>query len=838
MQFKPTRRALLIGGLVTLLVLAVATTGAFVLPIYVQSRVIPRLASGFGLVPAQVQVRRIGLWGADAGPIRLNTQNRTVLALAAVQIDYTPWSLLAGRIEGITLGGVEVRLTASPGGIFIAGLKPPSRDESPSQTGKPLDLASLLPIRLDHFTLLQSRAVIDWKGRSYSIPLEVRLDTAGLDRGVLQGQVRLSILGNSVTLEAALDQRANSAAVNIACEQFLLESLCNAGFLPEGMTASGNLDLSGAAALKLDPLAVSSLRVSGHLKTTRVAVAQAALGNTISTGGDPQSMAFSITAGDSDHFLLDCGPFRIDGPLRVTATAFKGAFTPGNSAWSLDGRLETLIPQQKLAGGLTWKRALPMTWQVRIDRGAAQDVDFEVSSTGNPPLDLGLNPLELTAAALAIHCQGRLSAKGVRADTALTTGRLRLVFPQEPLKTNPIRVADKSRQLAAQALDLDLPLQWPPDGKIRGGKLMLRALQWQDRLLGGIQGTVRQEVRSLKLHLEHRSKLLAGLRVIMDGGVDAGGIRADVRVPAYQPKQGLDLGQFMSTAAGIKVGGRLEAHGTVAMTRAGLQNRAYLAMDHGSVVQDAHKLKLDGIAMALQMDDLAAFKSAPRQRLQVADLQLGNLKAQNLDVDFQLENRRTLLLEKMGLQWCRGRINMGAVRIVSGREDYDVTLFCDRLDLAMVLQQLGAAEAGGDGTVNGRIPLRWVNGRLSFDNGFLYSTPGQTGQIQLKGTQALLSGIASGTPQHTQLDIATEALKDYTYQWAKLNVRSENDILLLKLQLDGKPNRLLPFAYNQKLGQFIRINGEGQAEFKGIGIDLNFNVPLNKIIHYKDLLHN
>jgi Dicarboxylate transport len=838
MQFKPTRRALLIGGFAILLVVALATAGAFVLPVYIQSRIIPRLVAGFGLVPAEVHVRRIGLWGADLGPIRLDNQHQTVLALAAVQIDYTPWSLLTGRIEGITLGGMEVQLTAGPGGIIISGLKLPQRDETPSQTGKPLDLASLLPIRLDHFNIIQSRAVIDWKGRSYSIPLMLRLKTADLNRGVLQGQVRLSILGNPVTLEAALDQHANSATVNLTCGQFRLESLCHTGLLPEGSTASGIVDLNGAATLKLNPLAVSGLRISGHLNSTRLAVAQAALRNTVGAGGESQPMAFSITTGDSDRLLLGCGPFRIDGPLRVTASEFKGVFTPGQPDWSLDGRLETLVPQQKMAGGLAWKKALPMTWQVRLDRGAAKAVDFKISSTGNPPLDLGLDPLELTAATLAVHCRGQLSAQGVRADAALTTGRLQLLIPPAGLKSTQGRTSAGSRRLASQGLSLDLPLQWPPVGKIRSGKLVLPSLQWQDRQLGGIQGTVRQEARALKLHLEHRSKLLTGLRVFMDVGADAEGIRADVRVPAYQPKQGMDLGRFLPAAAGITVGGRLQARGKVAVTRTGLHSRADLALDHGFVTQDAQKLKLDGIAMTLQMDDIAGFKSAPRQRLRVADLQVGNLRAQHLDVDFQVENRQTLLLEKVGLQWCRGRINTGAVRIVAGKEDYDVTLFCDRLDLAMVLDQLGAAEASGEGTVNGRIPLRWINGRISFDNGFLYSTPGQTGKIQLKETRTLLAGIPPGSPQHTQLDIATEVLKDYTYQWAKLNVQSEKDTLLLKLQLDGKPNRLLPFAYNQKLGQFIRVEGEGQADFTGIGIDLNFNIPLNKIIHYKDLLRN
>ncbi len=61
-------------------------------------------------------------------------------------------------------------------------------------------------------------------------------------------------------------------------------------------------------------------------------------------------------------------------------------------------------------------------------------------------------------------------------------------------------------------------------------------------------------------------------------------------------------------------------------------------------------------------------------------------------------------------------------------------------------------------------------------------------------------------------------------------------MLLLKLQFDGKPNKLLPFAYDQSLGQFTRVTGEGQADFTGISIDLNFKSPLNDIMNYKELL--
>jgi hypothetical protein len=887
-------------------VILLATATAFFLPAYVQSRIIPRMAAEFGLSPAEARVRRIGLWGADLGPIRLDSRQAAAVTLASVQVDYTPWSLLRGRLDGITLGGAGLLLEANAEGVSLAGWQPQAREKAPSPAGKAPDLATLLPMALGHVNMLQSQVQVLWNGRTHNIPLEVRLDTAELDRGILEGQAWLSIFGNSLTLRLAVDQRANQVSVRIACDRFLLDALCRSGLLPEGTALSGILDVNGEATLQLDPVAVTGLQVSGRLVETRLAAGRTALENTVGDQGESLPITFSVTAEGPHKIQLSGGPFRIDDPFRIGAIAFKGTFTTGRPDWSVDGRLDTLIPQQTADGGITWEKALPLSWQVRLGPGAAEAVDFQVTSLIRQPWALERESLRLTGDAWDIKCHGSLSARELSAEAAWTTGPLQLVMPGQgsvkiagvkaggtllwAMLSNPApsrvsaqaqlsgvgavagstslnlpmirlraegrggagqawnlqgrltlsdgRIQDKTRRVGATGLGLELPLQWPMVDKPPGGSLKLKSLQWEGRRLGGVRGTLQQEGRTVQVHLEHQSRLFQGLRVFMDGGLDMEGLRAEVRVPAYRTARAVDLGSLVPAAAGIMAGGRLKAHGTLMVTRAGSQGRADLAVEQGTMARQMQKIRLDGIAMTLRINDIAAFKSAPRQKLRVADLQWGDLKARNLEVDFQVEDSRTLFLEKVGLQWCRGRVNTAAVRIVAGKEDYDVTLFCDRLDLAMVLEQLGVAEAGGDGTVNGRIPLRWVDGRLSFDNGFLYSTPGEPGQIQMMGTQALLEGIPPGTPQYTQLDIATEALKDYTYQWAKVHVQSNNDKLLLKLQLDGKPNRLMPFAYNPESGQFTRINGEGQAEFKGIGVDLNFNIPLNEIIHYKDLLSN
>jgi len=48
---------------------------------------------------------------------------------------------------------------------------------------------------------------------------------------------------------------------------------------------------------------------------------------------------------------------------------------------------------------------------------------------------------------------------------------------------------------------------------------------------------------------------------------------------------------------------------------------------------------------------------------------------------------------------------------------------------------------------------------------------------------------------------------------------------------------MLPFAYDTQQGQFKRVEGAGEADFKGIAIDLNLRIPLNQILQYKELFN-
>ncbi len=403
------------------------------------------------------------------------------------------------------------------------------------------------------------------------------------------------------------------------------------------------------------------------------------------------------------------------------------------------------------------------------------------------------------------------------------------------------RYSDPAGRTHAGGLALTLPVVWPPAKAAPAGKFSIRKVVRGKQDLGGLQLTLRQTPQGIRFNGRHRSKLLTGLNVRMSGRVELfdGPVNArfEWRLPAYRPPAAIDLGRWLPAAVGITVNGTVALTGQARWGSAGPTATAMLTMRDGRLAQTAQQVTLDGIDIDLKMDDLMKLKSAPQQTVTIKTIQWGKLALQDFSMDYQTEPGQILFIEKSRFRWAGGVVNTQSLRLSPQTERYALTLFCDRLNLAQVLAQLGAAEAQGDGTVNGSIPLLFSKKKLIFEDGFLYSTPGKSGTINLTGAEALLKRVPKNTPQFGQLDLALEALKDYAYKWAKVNLKTEGEELLLLLQLDGKPNRKLPFAYDRSLGMFKRIKGEGQSDFKGIGLDVNFRLPLEEILKYKNLLN-
>ena len=387
-----------------------------------------------------------------------------------------------------------------------------------------------------------------------------------------------------------------------------------------------------------------------------------------------------------------------------------------------------------------------------------------------------------------------------------------------------------------------VPLKWPPGKQMKNGDISIAALYYKQMNFGEIKGKIQQTAAGFAFEGRQINRLLPEMSLKFNGDarlLDTKNPVTNMNFTLLRPDHAaeIDLGNFFPGSKGVKVNGKLMLTGDLAADSSGIEGSIDLQVQNASVRMEKGKFAVEGIQMSLSIPELPKIRSAAGQHLVFSKLALGDLVAKDGRIDFQIESAQSFLIEKTHFIWCDGNVDTQSMRISPGVEDYRIIFYCDRLKLAQVLEQFGAATADGEGAVNGRIPLHYKNGKIRFDDGFLFSTPGNGGKIHLKGTEILTAGIPPSTPQYVQMELAREALKDYDYSWAKLNIASEGEELLLQMQMDGKPAKMLPFVYRKDIGGFVKVEADSKgSKFQGIRLDVNFRLPLDKMLQYKGLI--
>ena len=466
------------------------------------------------------------------------------------------------------------------------------------------------------------------------------------------------------------------------------------------------------------------------------------------------------------------------------------------------------------------------TADINHDGNGSQAVAFKVQS---PNSEITLNSIKIRIPNVTLSAKLKTDKKFKRRMAGLLRWtNVSIRFPKINVNFNGMQAA--------------LPFQWPIEAKGKKGIFSIKAMNYQNINIGALSGTMQQTAQGLSFEGTHQNQFIPTRLFQFKGDMkllDLTDPQTNVhfQLATSNTKTDIDLGTFFPAATGVTINGNLAFDGDLSVGKHGINGMLNSKFNQGQVLLAQKKISIDGIRLALSIPDLPNIRSAPKQQLFFNKATIGNVEVDDGKIEFQIESLKSLFIEKSQFKWCDGNVDTYAIRVSANQQDYRLILYCDRLNMAKVLEQFGAATAVGQGTVNGRIPLRYHYGKISFDDGFLFSTPGEKGKIRLTDTEILTAGIAPNTPQYIQMELAREALKDYDVSWAKLNINSEGEDLLLKLQLDGKPANPLPFVYQKNLGGFTKIEAGGKGSiFQGIRLDVNFRLPLNQMLQYKDLI--
>lgn len=399
-------------------------------------------------------------------------------------------------------------------------------------------------------------------------------------------------------------------------------------------------------------------------------------------------------------------------------------------------------------------------------------------------------------------------------------------------------LSDDMLSVFVGGINFAIPISWPYVGRPSSkGQFDIQTIRYQNRIMGRLNGDIWQKDLGANVQGNFESQLPEGLIMHFAGNAvwSENGFKTqlDYEIPEFIIPKDLDLGRFAAATSGMTLDGVLESSGSLVHAFQETATKARIKLSDGHFSMKEPSLTVNGIYLDFFIPDLLALKSEAHQKIEFGSASLGDLIVTDGEIVFQMESSQRLFLERSHFRWCGGNVDTNSTLYFVDENDIRMNLYCDRLKLTRVLEQLGGIKGQGEGTVNGRIPVTYHNGKLRFDDGFLFSTPGVGGTIRLMKTDVLMSGIPEGTPQFNQLDLAREALKHYNYDWAKINIDTKNEILHLGLELDGKPVEPLPFVFKPEFGGFVRVERDKPgSHFQGIRLNVNFKLPLDQLLKY------
>lgn len=859
---RPSGRLRILAAAVCALLLALGAL-RLSLPWLAARLAVPMLASALHVPHLDVDVRRVDFSGLDIGGITLGDQGG--IRTRAVLVDWSLTGLVRGELDGIRILGLEVLLRKRGDAWQIPGLPTAGTDAGEDAGAAFLprlkdihvdgalrveDEATKLSIPFEAAGSLEPSGALNIEARALPAGQELRL---GLDADLSRREYRVRCSAPEASVAAlssmipGMDRHALAGSVALEAEGSISQEAGST--LRAGLTAASIQAASGATLIRQDGETTAELAWKDALNATLSPLRLAGpLQMVVTFGGVTADLQRGVIGCTWDAELpaptddADASLVRIHG--RTDAIRRE-------RGWDVRTEAETTA----LTAALRDMRATLEPSTLIAEISLENDAASLAARISLGRLRLARNATTVTLSGLSAACNATSRSGSLRGTLDITGGRLEARGPGQSFTSTALGanvVFDAGEQPGASgrvfaagrfrsgdfggSMRLNLPLNWPTPSPAAGS--VAADVNWSGKSLAKISGTVAQKMHGFAL-AGSLSLPPAGLRASIRGGLDISSpadswlemtCAQELSLPGGLPRFAPALASLSGTA-------RLDASARLEFGRGVPELPVKMRLTGLDLTHGKSKVTMQGGAVELAFGDVLTFRSEPDQRATFESLQLGTILLEKGDVRYQVEAPHSILVESCAFRWAGGRVGTQAFRINPGVENYTVELYCDRVGLAQALGQLGMSQAQGGGSANGRIPVHWAGGSLTFDNGFLYSTPGEKGVLRIQGTEILTAGVPPGTPQYGQLDLAAEALKDFSYEWAKIRMNTEERELVVSLELDGKPAGPLPFTYNRDIGGFARVSASSPGSvFQGIRLDVNFRLPLDQLLQYRQIL--
>ncbi len=742
---------------------------------------LPQLSAQLPFSQKSLKIESISPWKLTA-TLKVGAEGSSV-SLPRVEIDYSVPGLLRGEVEKVVMDGLAVSLQTNNGRPVFPPLSSEKKEQGERRDagGRTVRIEKILlrdaAIHLsDSVADLQTTLLADGELSSLTLPFSDMQEK-------LTGSISLRG-GLRAALDVAVDFSGKKRDLHLA-----LTVLPGNSF----RSCSGrSFQLSGAGTVKADMAFDKAYRLQHYSILLQLAAARFRSEGIELVSRQEKPVAARVE-GDADHASFSLKNLYSVAPARLAADITGDIYFP---AMGMQGR--ALLN--------TEYSAAPMIYNFRIQQeGGASHIVTRLNGEKLQIENILLPQLAMEAAA---------TIKGGK-----TRGEISLDLPEIILP-----------QLRISGVKLSLPLQFPLQGG-ESGKFSLASIRYRKRALGRVSGRLRQSAAGLDIDLRATSPFLAGSGLDCRGTFSATPLQgnAECHLP-WAAFSSASLPALSAPDPSLSFSGKIGAKGRVTVSGGKVTGSARLAIRDGALSQE--KISLTGIHGTITLPDINHIRSRPNQRLAIATISSGNIRAEQAEIRWQLEDPGTVFIEKAQLNWCGGRVEAASLRLSADSKELATTLYCDRLLLHQLLAQFDLAQTEGEASLNGRLPIVVNRQGVEIDGGFLFSTPGEKGVLSFADTRQIRDSIP-GIATSPYIQYSFESLKNFAYNWIKLTFNSDKGDMLVKMQLDGKPAAPLPYRYNNGRIVPLAAGESGQSGLQHpVRFDVNFHLPLQQIFRY------
>ena len=384
--------------------------------------------------------------------------------------------------------------------------------------------------------------------------------------------------------------------------------------------------------------------------------------------------------------------------------------------------------------------------------GAPLSIKFVV---GTPKEGKGLS---------ATAAGAEVAANGVEA-----RGRLTLAGSSPPvidarLSLTDASVRHKEAGLVLAGITADVPLTWNVTAPPEPGSFVVKSIDLKGAALPAISGTL--GVTDSRADFTMACEVLPEAKLRVEGSAAGGprgpSARAYVSLPLFQIKDEEAIGRLVPQLKGVLASGSFALDGYVRVSPAGVAPNIALTVLDGTVKSKAWEAEAEGVYATVRIGSFEPVLT-PRKELQVVLVRrakMGKLEVNDGFVAFRLEPKETegrptswtAYVQRGEWGWVGGRLYVEDFRFDPEAKEHTVTLHARDLKLGGLLALIPDEEAGGVGSLDGKLPVTigtWPN--LRFGNGELRTTPGQAGWFKLKNTE-VLGTVLEGTDKRFRTD--------------------------------------------------------------------------------------